>query len=288
MTVSHAQNMGWNAGGYISSLIWQAAPWMLLAAVAGFVVALMVTFFLARRQLLRRHSGAWNVLAKLVYVVILLALPAGAGVLAGVFSVHHRINARIESDLRPLVAAQMPPLRMYLVREFKNAGSTKVTTIRELIKPFKQRFCYVPTSNGRWERTKRYWINDVMVEPSFTILADAIEDKLLEKLNKVGERVAGNDDTARMLLSLGAAILVKQNTQDPADALRFDREITEVVMSNLFKTMDKAFSPVYVSVWLPLLGITLLIVLEIILYRRYWWPGRASLQVSAMHPPLAR
>lgn len=290
MTLSGAQDMGLAAGSFIGILVWQALPWMLLAAAVGLVVAIILTVFLMKRQLLCRHTFGWNLLAKLGYVLLLLALPIGASIFAGVYAVHNSINARLDSGLRPMVAAQMPPLRMYLAQEMKKAGSTNVTSIGELIQPFKQHFSYVPTSDGRWERYKRYWINDVMVEPSFTVLADTIENKLLEKLNKVAAKVAGNEDAARQVFSLGAAVLVKQDARDPADALRFDREITQVVMGNLFTQLSAAFSPLYMSIWLPMLGIALLMVLEIVLYRRFYWPGRPGLPAQAatgIHPPLA-
>lgn len=286
MTRGIAQDMGVNVGKFIGLMIWEAAPWILLWTVIGFIAAIFLTVFLARREWLRRHTYGWNLAAKLGYVVVLLTLPIGAGVIAGVYTVHSKVNAGIDSGLRPIVAAQMPPLRAYLAEEMRRAGSTEVTTIREMIKPFKQRFMYVATSDGRWERYKRYWINDIMVEPSFTILADTIEDKLLEKLDEVGAKVAGDQERARQIFSLTAAILVKQNSKDPADAIRFDREITQVVMGNLFKRIDQGFSPVYMSIALTLLGIASLMVLEIVLYRRFYWPGRASVPVG-VHPPLA-
>ncbi len=253
MTLGIAQDMGVNVGKFIGLMIWEAAPWILLWTVIGFIAAISLTVFLARREWLRRHTYGWNLAAKLGYVVVLLTLPIGAGVIAGVYTVHNKVNAGIDSGLRPIVAAQMPPLRAYLAEEMRRAGSTDVTTIREMIKPFKQRFMYVATSDGRWERYKRYWINDIMVEPSFTILADTIEDKLLEKLDEVGAKVAGDQERARQIVSLTAAILVKQNSKDPADAIRFDREITQVVMGNLFKRIDQGFSPVYMSIALTLL-----------------------------------
>lgn len=284
MTLSGAQDMGLAAGSFVGMLVWQALPWMLLAGAVGLVVAIILTVILVKRQLLRRHTVGWNLLAKLGYVFLLLALPIGASIFAGVYAIHNNINARMDSGLRPMVAAQMPPLRMYLAQEMKKAGSTNVTSIRELIKPFKQHFSYVPTSTGRWERYKAYWVNDVMVEPSFTVLADTIEDKLLEKLNKVGAKVAGNEEAARQVFSLGAAVLVKQDARDPADAQRFDKEITQVVMSKLFMQLSAAFSPLYMSIWLPLLGMALLMVLEIVVYRRFYRPSRGKV---AMHPPLA-
>ncbi len=287
MTQANMQDMGMSIGKYIGMMIWESLPWILLAGIAGFIVALVLTFYLARRQLLCRHSTGWNLCAKLGYAFILLALPIGAGLFAGVYSVQNKINAGLDIGLRPMIAAQMPSLRMYLAEEMKKAGSTNVTTIREMLKPYKKHFSYVPTSSGRWERYKRYWVNDVMVDPAFGVIADTIEEKLLEKLNQAGAKVAGNEEMARQIFSLGAAVLVKQNSQDPADAVRFDREITQVVMSNLFQKLSQAFSPVYMSIWLPILGIALLMIGEIILYRRYWWPGRPNLQVpTAMHPPL--
>lgn len=290
MTLASAQDMGLNVGKFIALTIWEAAPWILLWAVIGFIAAIFLAVYLARREWLCRHSFGWNLAAKLGYVVILLGLPIGAGVIAGVYTVHNKVNAGIDSGLRPIVAAQMPPLRAYLAQEMRRAGSTEVTTIREMIKPFKQRFLYVATSDGRWEGYKRYWINDIMVEPSFTILADTIENKLLEKLDQVGAKVAGDQERARQIFSLTAAILVKQNSHDPADAIRFDREITQVVMGNLFKRIDQGFSPLYMSIALTLLGVALLMVLEIVVYRRFYWPGRPSVKglvVVGTHPPLA-
>lgn len=268
------QDMGMDIGKFIGMAIWQAMPWILLAALGGLIAAIVVIVYLVRRKLLRRHDTAWNLIAKLGYVAILVALPLGAGMFAGVYSIHNKIDAGLDSGLRPLVAAQMPSLRMYLAQEMKKAGSTSVSTIREMIKPFKKHFLYVPTSTGRWERYKAYWVNDVMVEPSFGVLADTLEDKLLDKMNQVGAKVAGNEEAARQLFSLTAAVLVKQNSQDPADAVRFDREITQVVMGNLFTKLNQAFSPVYMSIWLPMLGIALLILGEIIVYRRFYWPDR--------------
>lgn len=80
-----------------------------------------------------------------------------------------------------------------------------------------------------------------------------------------------------MGLTMGLTILVKQTSQDPADAATFDRRSPRSSWT-LFKRLDQAFSPVYVSIALTLLGMALLIILEIVLYRRYYWPGRASLQ----------
>ena len=294
MTQASMQDMGVGIGKFMGMMIWDAIPWVLLAGFAGLIAAIVLVVWLVRRKLLWRHTPGWNLLAKLGYVAILVALPIGSGIFAGVYAVHNRVDAGIESGLRPMVAAQMPPLRMYLAQEMKKAGSTSVTSIREMLKPFKRHIRYVPTSSGRWERYKAYWVNDVMVEPAFGVIADTVEEKLLEKLNQAGAKVAGDEEASRRLFSLGAAILVKQNAHDPADALRFDREITQVVMLNLFDKINQGFKPVYMSVWLPLLCIALLMLAEIMIYRRFYWPQRRGIKVAAagiestgVHPPLA-
>lgn len=268
------QDTGINIGKFIGWMVWDSLPWLLLGGVVGLILAIVLALFLSRRKLLCRHTTGWNLCAKLAYVAILLAMPIGLAMLGSIYSIQNKLHAGIDSSVRPIVAAQMPSLRVYLAEQMKQAGSTKVTSIRDMIKPFKQHFSYVPASNGRWERYKAYWVNDVMVEPAFGVIADTIEDKLLEKLNQAGASVAGDSERARQILSLGAAVLVKQNANDPADAQRFDTEITQVVMSNMLAQLKKAFSPLYMSVWLPMLGIALLILIEILVYRRFYWPSR--------------
>jgi hypothetical protein len=288
MTLSNAQDVSLSTGKFLLSLIWHAAPWIFLWAALGFIVAIILTVYLAKRNLLKRHDVVWNLCAKLGYVVILLALPIGAGVLSGVYTVHNKVSKELDSGMRPIVAGQLPALRTYLADQMRQAGSTKVTSIKEMLKPFKQHFSYVATSEGRWERFKRYCVNDLVVEPTFTTVADTIEKKLLEKLNKAGAAVAGDDERSRLIFALGAAVLVKQSSQNPADAATFDREITQVVMDNLSKRLDQAFSPLYMTIALTLLGMALLIVLEIVLYRRFYWPGRLQLDgPAATGQPLA-
>jgi hypothetical protein len=274
------QDTGINIGKFIGWMVWDSLPWLLLGGMIGLIVAIGLTVLLARRKLLCRHTSGWNLCAKLGYVAILLALPLGVAMLGSIYSIQNKLHAGIDSSVRPMVAAQMPSLRVYLAEQMKQAGSTKVTSIREMIKPFKQHFSYVPTSSGRWERYKAYWVNEVMVEPAFGVIADTIEDKLLEKLNQAGASVAGDSERARQILSLGTAVMVKQNVSDPADAQRFDREITEVVMTNMLAQLKKAFSPLYMSIWLPMLGIGLLILVEIMVYRRFYWPGRAAARAA--------
>lgn len=272
MTQQSAQDWGAVGGKYMGSLVWSAMPGIVLGALAGLVAAIFLILFLRKRRLLKRHAFAWNLLAKCGYLVILLALPLGAGALGGVYRVQGRVNADVNLVVRPLVATEMPGVRQYLVQELRNAGAHKVTSIKAMLKPFKDRFSYVRTSDGRWERFKGYCVNDVLVEPTFGIIAETLENKLRDKLSALGEKVFASNEVAQTVASLGATVLVRSPSEDAAEVKKLDIELIQVVMTNLIKHLNAAFSPLYSSIAFMLLGIAVLLGAEIWVYHRFFRP----------------
>jgi tetrahydromethanopterin S-methyltransferase subunit G len=272
MTQQSAQDWGSLGGKYVGSLLWSAAPGILLGALVGLVLAIVLIVFLRKRQLLKRHTFAWNMLAKIGYVAILVAVPLGAGAIGGVYRVQSRVNADVDTVVRPLVASEMPGLRKFLVQELRNAGAHKMTSMKELLRPLKERFSYVRTSDGRWERFKGYCVNDVLVEPTFGIIAETLENKLRDKLNAIGEKVFANNEVAQTVASLGATVLVRSPSEDALEVKKLDGELIQVVMSNLFKHLNAAFSPLYSSVAFMLLALAFLLAAEIGVYYRWFRP----------------
>jgi len=278
---SSVADMGLNAAAFIGTLLWNAAPWMLLSGFAGLLLAIFLIVHLARRQLLTRHTFAWNLLAKLGYLVILVTLPLGAAALGGVYGIHSTVNAEVEQGVRPVLAARMPQLRVYVASELQRAGDTQNLNINAILKPVKDKFNYDASSRGLWERTKSYWINDVVVNPAFSVIGQVMQDKLIDSLG--GSAVAGSKEGKRQVVNQGVALMAGA---DSADARKFDGELTQLVMANVLFQINGAFAPVYISILLVVLGIACLLIGEIIVYRRFYRPRPPGMAGATMTGPV--
>jgi hypothetical protein len=269
---SSVADMGLNPAAFIGSLLWNAAPWMLLSGLAGLLLAIFLIIHLAKRQLMTRHTYTWNLLAKLGYLVILVTLPLGAAALGGVYGIHSKVNAEVEQGVRPILATRMPQLRAYVTTALQHAGNQQNVNIDAILKPVKDKFSYDPSSRGWWERTKSYWINEVVVNPAFSLIGEVMQDKLIDSLG--GSAVAGSKDGKRQVVNQAAALMTGA---DSADARKFDGELTQLVMANVLFQINGAFSPVYISILLIVLGIACLLIAEIIVYRRFYRPRPPSM-----------
>lgn len=270
ITAASVQDAGLNSGQLIAALVWRAAPWTVLAAAIGLLIAVILVIYLAKRQLLRRHSALWNALAKLSYVAILVLLPLGAGSLGGLHGVQNALNSVLDTKIKPLVTAYMPQVRLYLVQGLRQAGATRAADMRQMLKPLKEHFSYVAASSGPWEGIKSYWINDVMVAPAFEMIALTAENSLRDRLTTLGATVVGNDAQAQLLVGLGTTVLMHKESDDHADERRLDLELTQVVMDTLAQRLSQGFSPFYLGIFLSMLGIGCLLTAEIIIYHRYF------------------
>jgi hypothetical protein len=269
---SGVAEMGLNAAAFIGSLFWNAAPWMLLSGLAGLLLAIFLIIHLAKRQLMTRHTYTWNLLAKLGYLVILVTLPLGAAALGGVYGIHSKVNAEVEQGVRPILATRMPQLRAYVATALQHAGNQQNVNIDAILKPVKDKFSYDASSRGWWERTKSYWINEVVVNPAFSLIGEVMQDKLIDSMG--GSAVAGSKDGKRQVVNQAAALMTGA---DSADARKFDGELTQLVMANVLFQINGAFSPVYISILLIVLGIACLLIAEIIVYRRFYRPRPPSM-----------
>lgn len=273
---SGVADMGLNAAAFIGTLLWNAAPWMLLSGFAGLLLAIFLIVQLVKRRLLTRHTYAWNLLAKLGYLAILVTLPLAAATLGGVYGIHSKVNAEVEKGVRPILAARMPQLRMYVATELQRVGGAQNLKVDAILKPVKEKFDYDALSGGWWERTKSYWINDVVVNPAFSLIGQVMQDQLIDSLG--GSAIAGSKEGKRQVLNQGAALMTGA---DSADARKFDGELTQLVMANVLFQINGAFAPVYFSILLIVIGIAALLIGEILVYRRYYRPRPAGMAGQA-------
>ncbi len=197
------------------------------------------------------------------------------------YGIHSKVNAEVEQGVRPILAARMPQLRMYVASELQRVGDPKNLNVDAILKPVKDTFSYDATSRGLWERTKSYWINDVVVNPAFSVIGDVMQDKLIDSLG--GSAVAGSKEGKRQVVTQGVALMAGA---DSADARKFDGELTQLVMANVLFQINGAFSPVYFSILLIVLGVACLLIGEIIVYRRFYRPRPSSVAGTTVSGPV--
>ena len=253
------QDAGLSVAGFIGSVLLYATPWLLLGGLAGLLLAIVLAFMLMKRQLMHRHTPLWNLCAKLGYVVILAGLPLGAATLGGAYGVHRQIEAALHEDARPVVAKYVPPLRAYAVKAVHSTGGAGMLDLEAMIAPLKRQLRYVPASNGTWERFKAYFVNDLLVDPAFSIGANTVR-------GQVGDKLA----------ALSTRVLSRKPAEAAQAARQLDTELTDLVMRNLAAQVTMAFSPFYVSIVLTMAAVALLLLGEIWIYRRYYRPRPQS------------
>lgn len=277
VTQSNVQDAGNYVGEFASGLFWPALPWILLGVAVGLATALMLVTWIFKRRLLHRHQFVWSLATNLSYVAILLALPVATGVLGGVYGVQKRVNVELDALLQPVVLSYMPAVRTVIIQGLRDAGANKVTSARDLLMPLRQQLRYLPTSDRWWERMKAHWVNDIVVDTAVDAVAAEVETRMRDKLAIVGAAVAGDSDKARLLAGMGIAVLMHRELDSAQEARKLDNELGHVIMLQVKNRINGLFPPLYSGVLFALLALTLLIALEIWLYRRYFRPQAVAI-----------
>ena len=249
-----------------SDLLWTALPWMLLCGVAGLVVAVLICYQLARKCLLVRRPPAWHVVAKLSYVLILLALPVLGGAFGAVHSMHRLVNQALVRDLQPVFETHAPVLRIYLEQRVKLMAPGQPVSMRSLIEPFVQGMYYRPASGSYWERSKARWINEFILRRGSLLLTEVLQDQLITRAGVLGETLTGAD-----LRNLS----------------KLDKSLPMVLIDAIGQQASAYFNSLKLTIGLFLLLALLLVWGEIMLYRHYYlrrYPPATAMPVSM--PPM--
>lgn len=268
-------NWGSSLAPFGSELLWTALPSMLLYGMLGFVLALGICYQLARKCLLVRRPRAWHVAAKLSYVLILLALPLLGGGFGAVHSAHRLVNQALERDLQPVVAAQMPALRVYLEQQVKLIAPGQPISMRSLLEPFVQDMYYRPTSDSYWERSKARWINEFILRRGSVLLTQVLQEQLIARAEVLGDALKGagfRGQATGDLASLGTDLAVRLTTDvaRQADFSKLDKSVPMIFVDAIKRQAGAYFNSLKITLGLFTLVALLLVWGEIMLYRHYY------------------
>jgi hypothetical protein len=269
--------MAWADG--LGEVIWdiglQTWPWILLFSACGFIGGLIFSIYLARKRLLKRKHPLWNALAKFSYVLILLAMPLGLGGVGAIYSMQHTINRGLDEQLLPAVTEQMPALARHLDQQLKRFPTGKIVSVRDLVEPLVKDLYYVPTSDGLWERSKARLINDMILSWGAKTLTEAVQRALLAKLEVAGQVLQDSRMTEKAssdeLVRVGGSAIIKfmTDTTKEIDFTQLEETLPSMLVDALKSNFNHSFKSIYVTIFLPMLGMLLLIVVEILYYRRH-------------------
>ncbi|MDC8756351.1 hypothetical protein [Janthinobacterium fluminis] len=273
-----AAGIGDNLGQYAGSLFLRVSPWALLYGLLGLLASLPLLVYLARKGLLSRKPRPWNVLAKLSYLVILVAFTAGGAALGMLSRTHGMLSEGLTAAVQPAIEAHMPALRTYVTAQVAVYGPDQVITAKDLVEPLLKRLYYVPKSDSLWERGKAGAVNWIVLNYGAAALTEALQKTLIGKIEALS--TAAKMDLRgqeRGELSKLASDVVARLATDSARQLDFtklDKTLPQILVRALQKNLDGHFSSMYAGVGIAFVLLGLLIGGEMLLYFR-WYLRRA-------------
>lgn len=272
-----------------SELLLGALPWMLLCSLLGLLLAVLICYQLARKCLLVRRPTAWHVAAKLSYVLILLALPLLGMAFGAVHSVHRLVNQALVRDLQPVFEAQAPALRVYLEQQVRLVAPGQPLNLRTLIAPLVQDMLYQPVSDSWWERSKAYWVNELILRRGSMVLTQVLQEQLIAKASILGDALKGSDFRGQAtgeLARLGTDVAVRLTTDA---ARRIDFSALDTSLPMLLVDAIKRQSGAYFNSLKLTLGffavLALLIVWAEIMVYRYFYLRKYPIMTAMPVPP---
>lgn len=163
-------------------------PTMLLYTSAGFVIAIILMMWIARRKLLCRRPRLWNVLAKLSYLLILSGVLFTAATLGAVRHLQQYTMAVVDARLLPAVHEYSTVLVVTLTANIGTLISRDPQSIPMLVDATLQRLYYHPASTSMWERGKagvvNWTIRTIGGDALTKVLEDARRDGSMRTLNR--------------------------------------------------------------------------------------------------------
>lgn len=266
---------GSNLAPFVGDLALGALPWILLYGALGFVVAVIISWKLARKNVLVRRPRAWNILAKLSYVLMLAALPLLGGAFGAVHSVHRIVNQALERDVQPVFVTYMPTLRIYLEQQVKLIQPGQPISMRSLIDPLVKGMYYQPTSNSVWERSKARWVNELILRRGSVLLTQVLQEQLIARVGLLGEALKSSDfrgQPGSELAKLGTDLAVRVTTDVTrnADFSKLDKTLPVIFIDAIKQKASAYFNSLKITLAV-FLALALLVVWgEVMIYRRFY------------------
>lgn len=266
-------------GPLMGELSLQAGLWGLAGGVAGCLLALLLCWGIHRLRWLRRSPRAWNILAKLSYLLIVLAfvlLGAAGGTLHGTQRV---VNHYLAQYLQPAVAGQMPRLRVVLADHLEPMARSSVITVRDMLQPMLRDLAYQPRSNSWLEQHKARLVNEIILRGGAAALTQAFQ----QSMRHLPGLLPASGNTAQDELihfSVETALKMLAVTGEKADFSKLDQTVPQVFCNAVQRQIDSLYKGIYIGLLIKLVLVLILVGLEMLFYFLYWQPRRARQQMA--------
>ena len=255
---------------FVFTLIWSSMPTALLYAGMGLMVAIVLMVWVSRKKLLRRRPHVWNVLAKLSYLVILVATLFAFTAVGVVRHVQKETMSALEVHVAPLVRVNTVLVREYVGTRMAAYGPDHPATARELVNGTLRDLYYQPVSDSMWERGKARVVNWTLRKLGGDMLEAVFEKIIVAKADSV---VAGLKDHAQSEAGkVGIDVLrrVLLDADRKVDLSALDRTLPQIILDAAGNQIRATFHHAYLMIALAWLGIGALIAAEMLLYFRWY------------------
>jgi hypothetical protein len=271
-------------GPLLGELSLQAAVWGTAGGVLGFLLALVLSWVIHRQRWLRRTPGAWNILAKLSYLILVAAFVLAGGIGGALHGTQRVVDRKVSSSLEPLLAARMPALRGYLAGYLAPMAKNSVITVRDMLQPMLRDLGYQPRSAGWLEQRKAHLINEIILRGGALALTQAFQQSmrlLPQFLPTADDR--GQDQLVHFTVDTALKMLAA--TGDKVDFSPLDQSVPKVFAEAVQHQIDSLYKGIYIGLVIKLVIVLALIAAEMLFYFRYWVPRRAQLATPAVADP---
>jgi len=261
-------------GPLLGELSLQAAVWGAVAGFLGFLLALVLSWVIHRQRWLRRTPRAWNVLAKLSYLILVAAFVLAGGIGGALHGTQRIVDHKVSSALEPLLAARMPALRGYLAACLAPMAKSSVITVRDMLQPMLRDLGYQPRSAGWLEQRKAHLINEVILRGGAVALTQAFQQSmrlLPQFLPTAGDK--GQDQLVHFTVDTALKMLAA--TGEKVDFSPLDESVPKVFAEAVQHQIDSLYKGIYIGLVIKLMIVLALIAAEMLFYFRYWVPRRA-------------
>lgn len=144
---------------WVGGLLLEMLPRTLVFGLVGFVAAFGLVVFAHRRGWFVRRHRVWNILCKLHVPLWIVLFSVFGCALGAARSVESRVAVELDESFGPLLAAQLPTLKTFLLEELPVRSADDPISVGEATQRFLHKLYYAPSSDGWIDRSVARCVN---------------------------------------------------------------------------------------------------------------------------------
>lgn len=271
------------------NLFWRSLPSALLFAGIGLVIGIVLMVWVARRKLLRRRPRAWNVLAKLSYVLIMGAAVFGATTIGVVRHAQTETMSIFDSAAAPLVRANTVLLTQYVTAKLASYAPGQAVSARELVDATLKDLYDKPASDSLWDRGKACIVNWTLRKLGDEVLMAVFQKIIIAKVEGMAAALK-TDVHGRAqgeAVGFGADVLKKLllDANRKLDLTVLDRTLPQIILDAARQRIGAMFHSAYLMIATLLLVIAAIVGGEMLLYFRWFAKRRTRADAGTAQAP---